>query len=58
MKYKSKDGKTKYCFTYNNTAVASPRILIALIENYQQKDGSVKIPPVLVPFTGFDEIKK
>lgn len=58
MKYKSKEGKTKYCFTYNNTAVASPRILIALIENYQQKDGSVKIPPVLVPFTGFDVIKK
>lgn len=58
MKYKTKDGKTKYCFTYNNTAIASPRILIALIENYQQKDGSVKIPPVLVPFTGFDVIKK
>jgi len=58
MKYKTKEGKTKYCFTYNNTAIASPRILIALIENYQQKDGSVKIPPVLVPFTGFDEIKK
>ena len=58
MKYKTKEGKTKYCFTYNNTAVASPRILIALIENYQQKDRSVKIPPVLVPFTGFDVIKK
>ncbi|PIQ73834.1 hypothetical protein COV58_00385 [Candidatus Roizmanbacteria bacterium CG11_big_fil_rev_8_21_14_0_20_36_8] len=58
MKYKTKEGKIKYCFTYNNTAIASPRILIALIENYQQKDGSIKIPEVLVPFTGFDVIKK
>jgi seryl-tRNA synthetase len=58
MKYRTKDGETKYCFTYNNTAVASPRILIAMLENYQQKDGTITVPEVLVPFTGFDVIPK
>ena len=57
IKYRSKEGKTEFCFTYNNTAIASPRILIAILENYQQKDGTIKIPDVLVPFTGFDIIK-
>ena len=58
IKYRGKDGKTKFCFTYNNTAVASPRILIAILENYQQKDGTIKVPKVLIPFTGFDVITK
>ena len=58
MRYKTNEGKTKYCYTYNNTAVASPRILIAILENYQQKDGSISIPEVLRKFTGFDLIKK
>ena len=58
IKYRGKDGKTKFCFTYNNTAVASPRILIAILENYQQKDGMIKVPDVLVPFTQFETIKK
>ncbi|MDA1317095.1 MAG: serine--tRNA ligase [bacterium] len=58
MKYKDKDGTTKYCFTYNNTAVASPRILIAILENYQQKDGTIKVPEVLIPFTRFETIVK
>jgi len=34
-----------------------PRVLIAILENYQQSDGSVIIPEVLVPYTGFDLIK-
>lgn len=52
MKYKGKDGSTKYCHTLNNTAIASPRILVAILENYQQADGSVKVPDVLQPFVG------
>jgi len=47
IKYKDKAGKIHYAFTLNNTVIASPRILIALLENYQQKDGSVEIPKVL-----------
>ena len=57
IKYRLKSGKTEYCYSLNNTALASPRILIALLENYQQKDGSVKIPDVLTTYTGFDSIK-
>ena len=56
IKYRKKDGKTEYCFSLNNTALASPRILIAILENYQQKDGSVLIPKVLQSLTGFDKI--
>jgi seryl-tRNA synthetase len=45
-----------YVHTLNNTALASPRILVAILENYQQEDGSVVIPEVLLPYTGFDRI--
>lgn len=57
MRYKTAEGKTEYVYTFNNTAVASPRILIAILENYQQKDGSIKIPEVLHKYTGFKEIR-
>lgn len=52
IRYKAKDGKTLYCHTLNNTAIASPRILIAILENYQQKDGSVRVPKVLQAYLG------
>jgi len=42
----------------NNTVLASPRALIALIENNMQKDGSIKIPKALQKYTGFDKIEK
>ncbi|MBU6389631.1 serine--tRNA ligase [Patescibacteria group bacterium] len=47
----------EYVHTLNNTALASPRILIPLLENNQQKDGSVLIPEVLIPYTGFDRVR-
>lgn len=52
IKYKDKDGNTKYCYSLNNTAIASPRILIPLLELNQNKDGSVNIPEVLIPYMG------
>lgn len=52
IRYKGKDGVTKFCHTLNNTAVASPRILVAILENYQQKDGTVLVPEVLQPLMG------
>jgi len=58
IRYKTKDGKTLICHTLNNTAIASPRILIAILENYQEKDGSVRIPKVLQPFIGKEIIKR
>jgi seryl-tRNA synthetase len=58
VKYEEKQNKKKkHVFMLNNTALPSPRILIALLENHQQADGSVKIPEVLVPYTGFSEIR-
>jgi seryl-tRNA synthetase len=45
-------GKLAYCHTLNNTAVASPRILIPLLENNQQADGSIRIPAALQPYMG------
>ena len=58
IRYKSKDGSTKFCHTLNNTAIASPRILVAIMENYQQADGSIRVPDVLVPFLGKKEIRR
>lgn len=56
IKYKDKDGNVKFCHALNNTAIASPRILIAILENFQTEDGTVKIPEVLQKYTGFSEI--
>jgi seryl-tRNA synthetase len=56
IKYRKKDGTTQYCFTLNDTAIPSPRILIAIMENYQQKDGSILIPKVLQPLMGMEKI--
>jgi len=52
IRYRTKAGKFEYVHTLNNTAIASPRILIAILENYQQPDGSVKIPKVLQEYVG------
>jgi len=52
LRYKDEDKKTRFCFTLNNTVVASPRILIPLIECHQRKNGSVHIPPALRPYLG------
>lgn len=56
IKYRTPQGETQYCYSLNNTALASPRILIALLENHQKKDGSIKIPKVLHPLVGFEKI--
>jgi seryl-tRNA synthetase len=58
IRYKDSAGKIHFAYTLNNTAIASPRILIAILENYQQKDGSVKVPEALRPYVGKDIIKK
>ena len=58
IRYKTKDGKTLFVHTLNNTAIASPRILIAILENYQQKDGSIRIPNVLQSYIGKSVISR
>ncbi|MBT6784626.1 MAG: serine--tRNA ligase [Planctomycetes bacterium] len=52
LRYRGEDGKVHFCHTLNNTAIATPRVLIAILENNQRADGSVKIPEVLVPYMG------
>ncbi len=56
IRYKDTDGKTKYVHSLNNTACATSRLPAALIENFQQADGSIKIPEVLVKYFGKDTI--
>ncbi len=50
IRYKSADGKKRFVSTLNNTLIASPRILIPLLENHQTSEGSVRIPTVLHPY--------
>lgn len=50
MRYRKSDGSVHYVYTLNNTVAATPRLLAAVIENYQLKDGSIQVPSVLVPY--------
>ena len=56
VRLRRKDGTLEYAHTLNGTAISLARALIAVLENHQQEDGSIKIPEVLIPFTGFDKI--
>jgi seryl-tRNA synthetase len=56
MRYRDEDGKVKFVHTLNNTAIASPRILIPLFETHQQADGSIRIPEALQPFMGGQKV--
>jgi len=57
IKYKDAEGELKYAYSLNNTLIATPRVLISLFENHQQKDGSIKIPKALHKYLNFTEIK-
>jgi|UniRef100_A0A7C3UNC3 seryl-tRNA synthetase len=52
-----KDGRLEYVHILNGSGLAFPRLFIALVENYQRKDGKIVIPPPLQPYTGFDLIE-
>lgn len=56
IRYKDAEKKTRFCHTLNNTVAASTRMLIAILENWQNEDGSVTVPPKLVPFMGKERI--
>jgi seryl-tRNA synthetase len=55
IRYRDADGKVKFVHTLNNTAIASPRIILPLLETHQQADGSVRIPKALRPYMGGQE---
>lgn len=52
IRYRGRDGKVRFAHTLNNTALASPRILVPLLENHQTADGRVKLPPALQELLG------
>ncbi|HSV95076.1 MAG TPA: serine--tRNA ligase [Spirochaetia bacterium] len=58
IRYRDVNNEIKFVHMLNNTASNSPRWLVAILENYQQADGSVKIPEVLIPFIGKTEIRR
>ncbi len=58
IKYRDDDGKLKFVHSLNNTACATSRLPAALVEIYQQEDGSIVVPEVLRPYMGKDIIKK
>ena len=55
IRYRDEDGKVKFVHTLNNTAIASPRIILPLLETHQQADGTVRIPAALRPYLGGQE---
>ncbi|MAF65431.1 MAG: serine--tRNA ligase [Planctomycetes bacterium] len=52
LRYRDGEGKVRFCHTLNNTVAASTRMLIALVENHQQADGTVLVPAALRPYLG------
>jgi len=56
IRYRDKDGKMHFAHSLNNTAIATPRILVPLLENYQNEDGTITVPEVLRPYMGKDVI--
>ncbi len=57
IRYQARDGSLKYVYTLNNTVAATPRLLAAIVENYQQKDGSLLVPEVLRKWVGKDKVR-
>lgn len=56
IRYKDKDGNLKFVHSLNNTFMATPRLLVPLIENNQQEDGTIRVPEVLQPYLGTDTL--
>ena len=57
IRYKrDKDKKVEFCHTLNGSGVATPRLMVALLETYQTKDGKVSFPREVEEFLGIDEI--
>jgi seryl-tRNA synthetase len=57
LRFKDAEGKNRVCHTLNGSGTALPRLYVALLEQCQQPDGSIRIPDALVPYFGFHEIR-
>lgn len=58
IRYKDEQGKMRFAHSMNNTAAATPRLITAIIENYQEEDGSISVPEVLIPYVGKQTLRK
>ncbi len=56
LRYKDSEGKVRFTHSLNSTAIPTPRILVSLIENFQQADGTIRVPKVLIPYMGKEVI--
>lgn len=56
IRYRDAEGNMRFPHSLNSTAIPTPRILVSIIENYQQADGTIKVPEALVPYVGKDVI--
>ena len=56
LRYKAEDGKNRFCHTLNGSGTALARLFVALVETYQQADGSIVIPEALRPYFGSEKI--
>jgi seryl-tRNA synthetase len=52
IRYRTEDGKSDFVHTLNGSGLALPRVIIAILENYQRADGSVEVPEILLPYMG------
>ncbi|MHA3838608.1 serine--tRNA ligase [Mycoplasma sp. VS1572C] len=57
IRYRDEDGKTQYAHTMNGSGLAVDRVIAAILEIYQNEDGSITVPKVLVPYMGMEVIK-
>lgn len=58
LRYRDDDGRLRFVHSLNNTAIATPRVLVAVVENYQNADGSIRVPDALWPYMGKEVIGK
>jgi seryl-tRNA synthetase len=58
IRYRDEEGTVRYAHSLNNTALALPRILCQIVENYQREDGSIEVPDALRPYMGKNAIGK
>lgn len=52
IRYRDAEGKMQFAHSLNSTAIPVPRILVSIIENYQQEDGTIRVPEALIPYVG------
>lgn len=52
IRYRDDEGKMRFAHSLNSTAIPTPRILVSIVENYQQEDGTIRVPAALIPYVG------